>query len=746
MRHQKFAFAAVLAMSFTLANAQPGPLYGPNLTKILDTRTTKGWLYFLPNTNVAPDQFFKIYAADMYLGAADSLKLVKQNADQQGNTHYFFNQISGGVRVIGGEFFLHTNADHNLVFANGKLVEKLNVPTTPTMTSDQALASAKAKMGATLFRWESPFWENDIKIRKGPNATYFPKIELVIAESPTGGYRLAYVMDLFSANPTDEKRYVVDANTGGILSEISLQHDCNGTTAGTIFNGSRGISTDKFATGPDNFRTRDDCTAAIINIRDWNSATTTSSPVDITSATNTWTTNNQRFAATVLWATEQAAAYYLGTFSRNSYDNSNGDVDGFINAQFAVSGSATPTANNASMSFSGGTLKVGLGNAGTLGNSFGALDILGHEYTHAVTGSEAGLVYSGESGALNESFSDIFGEMVENATLGNCDFLVGNDRTNGALRNMTNPNARSDPDTYLGTNWVTIGGTCDGTNDNCGVHTNSGVQNFWFFLLSEGGSGTNDNGDPFNVTGIGRADAQRIAYRSLTDILTSGSGYAGARNGAIQAANLIFGNCSFQTQQVINAWNAVGVYSATSDCGCGTNIVVPSGVEASENLESSTFIRSTATVNSGSNVTYDAATKIELKAGFWAKKGSRFHAIIDGCFGKHAKPPVAATSLSDGRTVDEKTLTNTLERTGFAIFPNPTSGEIQVLVYLEANAPATLQLLNLQGETLQTMPLPAENDRSERTVRFDVGRLPPGIYFCALSNGRERFVQKVVVE
>ncbi len=86
------------------------------------------------------------------------------------------------------------------------------------------------------------------------------------------------------------------------------------------------------------------------------------------------------------------------------------------------------------------------------------------------------------------------------------------------------------------------------------------------------------------------------------------------------------------------------------------------------------------------------------------------------------------------------------ETAGLTLSPNPTSGEIQVLVYLEANAPATLQLLNLQGETLQTMLLPAENDRSERTVRFEVGRLAPGVYFCALSNGRERFVQKVVIQ
>ena len=126
----------------------------------------------------------------------------------------------------------------------------------------------------------------------------------------------------------------------------------------------------------------------------------------------------------------------------------------------------------------------GAGSTSAATDDWNTNDIMGHEFTHGVTQSEAGLIYNNESGALNESFSDIFGEMVESWAEGICDYLVGADR--GAIRSFINPNTYGQPDTYLGTDWYT------GTADNGGVHTNSGVQNHWFYLVSEGGSGTND--------------------------------------------------------------------------------------------------------------------------------------------------------------------------------------------------------------------------------------------------------------
>jgi Zn-dependent metalloprotease len=124
---------------------------------------------------------------------------------------------------------------------------------------------------------------------------------------------------------------------------------------------------------------------------------------------------------------------------------------------------------------------------GTTFTPLTAIDITAHEIAHGLTSNTSNLVYSNESGALNESFSDIFGVSVESFANNNTlNWIIGEDATpNGnGIRNMSNPNAFADPDTYLGTNYYT------GTQDNGGVHTNSGVQNFWYYLLTVGGTGT----------------------------------------------------------------------------------------------------------------------------------------------------------------------------------------------------------------------------------------------------------------
>ena len=116
-------------------------------------------------------------------------------------------------------------------------------------------------------------------------------------------------------------------------------------------------------------------------------------------------------------------------------------------------------------------------------NPFCALDIAGHEIGHGLMDYTANLVYSYESGALNESFSDIWGTAVEfYGKFSQANWQVGED-IGVTLRDMSDPKSYGDPDTYQGTNWAT------GPADNGGVHTNSGVQNFWFYLLTVGGTG-----------------------------------------------------------------------------------------------------------------------------------------------------------------------------------------------------------------------------------------------------------------
>ncbi len=147
----------------------------------------------------------------------------------------------------------------------------------------------------------------------------------------------------------------------------------------------------------------------------------------------------------------------------------------------------------------GEKMTYGDGDASDNNQPLTALDVCGHEITHGLTTFTANLNYKNESGALNEGFSDIFGTSIEFfARPGQGDWLIGGDFY--IIRDMSNPKAYSQPDTYKGKKWAT---GLLASLDNGGVHTNSGVLNFWFYLLSEGKNGTNDKKFVYSVSGIG---------------------------------------------------------------------------------------------------------------------------------------------------------------------------------------------------------------------------------------------------
>jgi Zn-dependent metalloprotease len=521
---------------------------------------------FAKGQEIPETEFFTYLKTNARYSEELEFKLINRSTDELGIDHVRYVQTYHGIPLDQTHFYLHVFRDKVYAF-NGVLRKTKSLKTVPTLTEAQALEAAKQYVGATSYKWEVPTWEADLRQRKGDSrATHFPHGKLVIAslrEQPDQ-LHLAYVFDISAASPTKEVRVCVDAHTGALLYEVPMESNCEAATVATIFNGNQGINTELYTA--DDYRLRDDCTAAVVHVRDWNSATLTANPAEIQNTTNTWSTMNELFGGTTLWTTNRSYAYFLNRFSRDSYDDANGDVSALINALFDCSPPAgCISANNASMSFSGGNMRVGLSSAGVLTNSYATLDIIGHEYAHAVTGATAELVYEEEWGALNESFSDIFGEAIEAYTLGSTDWLLGSDRDNGALRSLWNPNDGNQPDTYLGDDWFDIVPPCDGSNDECGVHTNSGVQNFWFYLVSEGGSDINDNDDAYEVTGIGITNAEAIAYRNLGTYLGANSDYADARSGAIQASIDLFGLCSEETRAVMDAWHAVGIGAAFLD-------------------------------------------------------------------------------------------------------------------------------------------------------------------------------------
>jgi bacillolysin len=194
----------------------------------------------------------------------------------------------------------------------------------------------------------------------------------------------------------------------------------------------------------------------------------------------------------------------------------------------------------------------------------GSLDVAAHELTHGVTESTSNLIYQGESGALNEAFSDIMGTAVEfyfqqvGAGVGQADFILAEDsvRTPSGvglqgIRSMVNPIAFGDPDHY------SIRFT--GTGDNGGVHINSGIPNQAFYLAVVGGA---NRVSGQTVTGVGLANMEqmeKVFYRAFTLLMPANSTFATARAATIQAARDLYGATGPVVNAVTQAWTAVGV-------------------------------------------------------------------------------------------------------------------------------------------------------------------------------------------
>jgi Zn-dependent metalloprotease len=198
-------------------------------------------------------------------------------------------------------------------------------------------------------------------------------------------------------------------------------------------------------------------------------------------------------------------------------------------------------------------------------NYFAAgFDVVAHELTHAVTEFSSNLIYQNESGALNESFSDIMATGAEYyvRSTGRSDrppdYLIGEDIVTPAragaltgIRSMSDPRSFGDPDHYA------IRYT--GPEDNGGVHINSGISNHAFFLAIEGGTNRTSG---LAVTGVGggnREQIERIFYRGFTSYLTPNATFAQARQATLRAASELFGDSSAAFRAVQQAWTAVGV-------------------------------------------------------------------------------------------------------------------------------------------------------------------------------------------
>ena len=275
---------------------------------------------------------------------------------------------------------------------------------------------------------------------------------------------------------------------------------------------------------------------------------------DYLSSDNTWTNMStfDRSALDVHWGAEKTYDYYYNTFGRNSYNNSGGKIISRVNDMNF--GNACWETDLKRMHF--GFLNNSERNL-LLDYPLVALDIIAHELTHGVTQETSGLVYQRESGALSEGMSDVFAVCVEKAVKpykGNYIWYIGEDVV--TLRVLSNPTCKY----YHGEGWVETNQTPTYDNDYCGVHINSGVFSYWFYLISMGGSGINQSNLNYPVQGIGLDNAIQICYLMNTSYLFPNATYDDAKSCSYLAAQAL-GYNSYIIDQLRKAWIDVGVES-----------------------------------------------------------------------------------------------------------------------------------------------------------------------------------------
>ncbi len=618
---------AVVAAVFITGNimAQNKAPLNPKMEALSKPESDRNWINFREGVAINPSTIFTDYREAFELSVEDRMNIVKTETDQIGFNHFRYQQFYKNIKVVYGEFAVHQQPDGFVKSANGRLITGLNQASIPALNEEQALQLALQFMNAKKYLWQNSAMENELKRQeKNADATYYPKGELVYAPSNyeatflAADYKLAWNFKIYTDDLTVmPKSLYVDALTGQVIHAVDIAMNCSAGSGTSAFNGTVSFNTELSGAS---FRSHDDCQATDLYV--FNCAGGGAVNTYYTDADNTWTAQS---AVQAQWGTMMTYNYFNGEHGRASWNGASADMISYNNSNAPGLGP-----NNACWGCTGNSTIYGQGSTTASTDDWNTNDIVGHEFAHGVTQSSANLVYNSESGALNESFSDIFGEMVESWSEGNCDYLVGGDR--GAIRSFIDPNLYGDPDTYLGTNWVTTAGCVPSSgNDNCGVHTNSGVQNRYFHLLSEGGSGTTDFGVPYNVTGISRFSARQIQYRALTVYLNSSSQYIDARRAALQSAWDLYGQCSAEIIAVGDAWHAVGVESQSppfSQNFCGN---YPASGTFMQSISLTTAANGCATTitPSATAVYFTARDNVILYPGFIAQAGSNFTAYLE---------------------------------------------------------------------------------------------------------------------
>jgi len=527
-------------------------------------------------------------------------EVIERKTDDLGQTHIKLQQSYKGLKVYGGQIWLHAEKGQINLF-NGRnqptpSLENIN----PNFSKEQAQNIANQDVALkTTIREITGLQKKLIGAQKTPELVIYHPIE-------TNTPKLVWHLR-FHPNVSNEWEYFIDAQSGEIIESYKTlcQLHYRGEkgdkahghrhvkakmkAASTVSNGDRSLTKlsseetvfDRMQNGPVTSISRDlnnfnqtvhayelDNTFFLIDAsRPMFSASRSSLPNDpigaiwTINAQNTYPENddfevihlvnnnnnwNDQISVSAHSNAGFAYDYFNRTFGRNSINGRGGTVVSIVN----VSDEDGSGLDNAF--WSGSAMFYGNG-----GQAFEplakALDVAGHEIAHGVIQNTANLRYQGESGAMNESYADVFGVLIDRD-----DYLLGEDVVNrnvfrsGALRNVADPHNGG---TRLGDpGWQpdNVSEQYRGREDNGGVHINSGITNRAFFLVANT---------------IGRDKAEQIYYRALTTYLVTTSQFVDLRASLLQAATDIHGGSSNEVSIIGQAFDAVGILGSTTGQG-----------------------------------------------------------------------------------------------------------------------------------------------------------------------------------
>ncbi|MCP3032050.1 M4 family metallopeptidase [Halobacillus sp. A1] len=464
-------------------------------------------------------------------------KVIETQEDKQNGTyHVRLIEEQDGVPIYGSHQTVALNDKQEVKAFFGEVIpekEKKQVDTTPSLQSDKAVDIAVSSI--------------EEEIGKVEDFDAAPSSELFIYEMD-GEFHLTYLVKASTSKPAPGYwHYFIDAKTGDIVDNYNAIDHVTAFGEGVL-----GDRTKFQATSADGGyylfdETRGDGIHTFDALEmDPNLFNRFSQLIGYHGDE---VTSGHKFFSDSAAVDAHAHAgevydYFKETFNRDSFDD-NG-------ARMISSVHVGENWNNAA--WNGVQMMYGDGDGENFVPLSGAVDVIGHEMTHAVTDRSADLVYQDEPGALNESFSDILGAMVDRD-----DWLMGEDiYTPGiegdALRSLKDPSSipnpleegKGYPDHYSE--------LYTGDLDNGGVHVNSSINNKAAYLLSEGGTHYD-----VTVEGVGRKATEQIYYRALTKYLTATSDFSMMRQAAVQSAIDLYGIDSQEVFSVHQAYDAIGV-------------------------------------------------------------------------------------------------------------------------------------------------------------------------------------------